>query len=238
MYINEPKAQTWTDAQLNSIIVEANREIYNRVVSLCPQWFAGATTYSWPANTSKLNLQTKLDTGGTAIGSIVRVLGQFVVKRTGELGSDNIPVPLRPFQDVASLYNATMTQAAGSSTASLNTAYSVTPTYGYCVLGPTMYIWPVPSTATLIAIFGIPTVATPVADADKLLVPGAIANDPQLLDHHELVPLLAAIKAKTAVGDPDGGLSGIYRARLEATERTLAISQSIQNPAQVRGVSI
>ena len=238
-YINEPKAQTWTDALLNSIIVEANREIYNRIVALCPQWFAGATQYSWPANTPRLNLQTKADVSAVTIGPLVRILAQFTSQQSGNIGASNIPMAMRPFQDVAGLYNSSaQLTSSGSTVSSQNTAYSQTTIYGYCVLGPTMYIWPVPTVAIVINLFAIPSVASPVADADTLLTPGLITNATQLLDHQELVPLLAAIKVKTSVGDPDGGLSGIYRSRLEATERVLAISQSIQNPAQVRGVSI
>lgn len=238
MYINEPKAQTWSDAQLNGIIQEANREVYNRLVSICPQWFASAVQFTWPANTSKINLQTHLDSTGTAIGTTVRVLGVFVLQKIGDLNQDNPPYPMIPKTRISDLYevkfnNYTVVPSIATSYPS-NLSSSIT--YSYCLLGPDIYCWPVPQTALIISLFRIPTVATPLADGDNLLVPRVITNQTQLFDHHELVPLLAAVKAKTAVGDPDNNLSRIYESRMESSRQSLAIDQQIQNPVQVRGV--
>lgn len=239
MYINEPKAQTWSDTQLNGIIQEANREIYNRLVSICPQWFAGPRTFVWPAKSYKINLPTKLDATGTVnIGNIVRVLGVFVMQSTGDVSQANPPYPMIPKTRIADLYevkfnNYTVVPSIATSYPS-NLSSSIT--YMYTLLGPDMYVWPVPESDLYIDIFYIPTVATPVADADNLLVPGLITNATQLTDHHELVPLLAAIKTKTAIGDPDNNLSRIFDSRMDSSKQSLAIDQQIQNPVQVRGV--
>jgi len=238
MYINEPIAKTWSDAQLNGIIQEANREVYNRLTSICPQWFASAKQFTWSTNTSKVNLPTKLDSTGTAIGNIVRVLGVFVIQNLGDLNQANPPYPMIPKTRISDLYevkfnNYTVVPSIATSYPS-NLSSSIT--YSYCLLGPDMYVWPVPAQDIYIDMFVIPTVATPTLDADNLLVPGIIGAPTQLLDHHELVPLLAAVKAKTAVGDPDNNLSRVYDSRMEASKQVLAIDQQIQNPVQVRGV--
>ena len=238
MYINEPKAQTWSDAQLNGIIQEANREIYNRLVSICPQWFAGPRSFTWPAKSYKINLPTKLDYVGNAVGNIVRVLGVFVMQALGDIGQANPPYPMVPKTRIADLYevkfnNYTVVPSIATSYPS-NLSSAIT--YMYTLLGPDMYVWPVPETDLYLDLFCIPTVSTPAADADNLLVPGISTNPTQLTDHHELVPLLAAIKAKTAIGDPDNNLSRIFDSRMESSKQSLAIDQQIQNPVQVRGV--
>ena len=104
MYINEPKAQTWSDAQLNGIIQEANREIYNRLVSICPQWFAGVRTFVWSAKTSKITLPLKADVSGNALGNIVRVLGAFVMQSAGDISQANPPYPMVPKTRISDLY--------------------------------------------------------------------------------------------------------------------------------------
>lgn len=242
MYINEVKAQTWTDAQLNSIIQEANREVYSRIVALCPQWFGLNVMFTWPANTPSLYLPTvttlPVTIPPTVVGNLTRVLGVFKLLTASSISATNVPMPLRSYADIPSLFNAPLFAQAGTSQAATNTAYSASQIYGYCLLGPTMHIWPVPTQDITLSLYAIPTVNAPGADGDNLLVPGSSAGTTQLTDYHELVPLLAAVKAKTAVGDQDGGLSATYKMRLESTERVLAISQTIQNPAQVRGVSV
>lgn len=238
MYINEPKAQTWSDAQLNGIIQEANREVYNRLVSICPQWFASEKQFTWTSMTPKVNIPTKLDSTGTAIGDVRRVLGVFVLQKIGNVNVDNPPYPMIPKTRISDLYevkfnNYTVVPSIATSYPS-NLSASIT--YSYCLLGPDIYCWPVPQTDLIISLFQIPTVATPTADNNELLVPGRFSNPTQLFDHHELVPLLAAVKAKTAVGDPDNHLSSIYESRMESSRQSLAIDQQIQNPVQVRGV--
>ena len=237
MYINEPKAATWSDAQLNGVIQEANREIYLRLVSICPQWFSLSSQIVWPAAVHRLNMPTKLDLTGVAIGNIVRVLGVFSLPKQGIPSTDNRPCPLIPRTRISDLYSIGTTSVqsyAGQPGYATNTA--LYPSYQYTMLGPDMYIWEIPSSDLVLQMHYIPVVATPTLDTHNMLVPGLIANPVQLADHHELVPLLAAVKAKTAVGDPDSNLSRIFDSRMDASKQSLAIDQQIQNPVQVRGV--
>ena len=235
MYINEPKAAHWSDAELNGIIQEANREIWLKLCAACPNWLADAGQFTFPAGQSRLFLPTVVPaTGVGTIGTLVKVLGLFIVNNAGEFGPGNIPIPMRGITRLSDLYQRG--DIAQSQYVATVSGQPPAPWYAYCLLGTSMYIYPVPQSALILSIFAVSTVATPTSDAHELLVPRDIAGTARLLDHHELVPLLASVKAKTAVGDPDNGLTPVYQSRLRTAMDALCMDQQQQDPTQVRGV--
>lgn len=233
-YVNEPVAQTWTDADLNSLIQEANRAVYLEVCNTSPGWFSSVFGITYPANQPFLYLWGALPSGSVvALGEVVRILGIFRIKTLGAYGPNNRPVPLKTFTRISDLLgldaqlNSQIVQY-GSNIESQQ--------FGYVTLGSNLFLWPVPQEALSLAVFATPNVATPIADADNLLCPWQLSIGPQLTIHHELIPMLAAIKAKSWVGAEDNGLSTIYANRLKAMKDAIALQQQIQDPAQVRGV--
>jgi hypothetical protein len=234
-YINEPLAATWTDARLNSIIQEANREIWHKFSTACSNWLAGAAVFQYPANTVRLALPAIVPLGGGVIGITQKVLGLFTLANFAQPGSSNVPVPMRAFPKIADLY------LAGSSAQGVTYSGAVSydypgQWYNYTLMGTDLYVWPIPAQVINILIFGIPTVATPTFDTDNLFVGRVITDPTRLTDHHELVALLAAVKAKAMVGDPDNGLTDIFKHRLQSSLQVLALDQQMQDPQQVRGI--
>ncbi len=233
-YINEPVEATWLDSDLNSLIQEANRAIYLEVCNTSPGWFSNVFGVTFPAGSPDVYLWGLVPEGqATAIGETVRILGIYRRQTTGPFGPNNPPTPLKPYLRISDLLH----QDADVATYSGGYANTLQPTvHGYVVMGSQLFVWPVPQQPLYLAIFATPNVATPTVDADGLLCPWKLSVGSQLTMHHELIPMLAAIKAKSWTGAPDNGLSVIYANRLKAMKEALAIQQQLQDPAQVRGV--
>jgi len=233
-YINEPVASTWEDSDLNSLIQEANRTVYLEICNTSPGWFSNVFGVTFPAGVPDVYLWGLVPEGSAvALGETVRILGIYRRQATGPFGPNNLPVPLKQHLRISDLLHPEADVAVygnGYPGAANSTVH------GYVTMGSQLFVWPVPQQPLYLAIFATPDVATPTADNDGLLCPWQITVGSQLRMHHELVPMLAAIKAKSWVGAPDNGLSTIYDNRLKAMRQALAIQQSLQDPAQVRGV--
>jgi hypothetical protein len=235
-YINEPLAARWSDATLNGVIQEANREIWHKLSTSAPNWLAGSNQFTWPANAASLYIPTVVPVSGGTIGILQKVLGFFVVPNSGAIGNNNIPTPMRGITRIADLYGQRGQYVDGSPVQPSAVTGQTWAQFNYTLLGTTAYIWPVPQQALIVNIYGVATVATPTSDAHNLLV-GHVITDPTVLpDHHELVPLLASVKAKAMVGDPDNGLASLYASRLQSSIQVLTLDQQMQDPQQVRGV--
>lgn len=231
-YINEPVEATWTDADLNSLIQESNRAIYLEICNTAPGWFSNAFGFTYPANSPDLYLWNVIPEGSVvALGETVRVLGLFRRQSAGPIGPNNLPVPMKPYLRISDMLHPEADVAQYS-----NGFQGIGVVHGYVLLGSQLFVWPVPQQPLYLAMFATPNVATPTADNDGLLCPWQITVGSQLTMHHELIPMLAAIKAKSWTGAPDNGLSTIYANRLKAMKDALALQQSLQDPAQVRGV--
>lgn len=231
-YINEKIAATWSDAQLNGLVQEANREVWHKLSTQCPNWLAGSTIFVYPANATVLSLPAVVPIGGGTIGILQKVLGFFTLPTFAQPSQNNLPFPMRGYGKIADLYLTGQGESGGYQ----QSLYSQQWAYSYTLMGTDLYLWPVPQQAVNILAFAVPTVATPTGDANNLFVGGVIANPTRLLDHQELVPLLAAVKAKTMVGDPDNGLTDVFKARLQSTIQVLTLDQQQQDPLQVRGI--
>lgn len=233
-YINEPVAATWEDADLNSLIQEANRAVYLEVCNTSPGWFSNVFGITYPAGQAYVYLWGLIPEGSAiALGETVRILGIYRRQTTGPIGPNNLPSPLKQYLRISDMYHQESevnTYGNGFVAAAQGVAH------GYVTMGSQLFMWPVPQQDLPLALFATPNVATPTADNDGLLIPWALSVGSQLTMHHELVAMLAAIKAKSWVGAPDNGLSTIYANRLKAMKDALAIQQSLQDPAQVRGV--
>lgn len=231
-YINEQVERQWTDAKLNALVQEANRQIYLEVCNTGYGWFAVPFVVSYPAGQSAIDFWSLVPTGqATIMGELVRILGIYRLQTLSAIGPGNVPSPLKPYFRISDMY------ASDSQVGEYVQGYAATQRlYGYVTLGAVLCVWPVPQETLPLLVYAVPMVATPVVDADNLLCPWKLSITPQLTHNHELIPMLAAIKAKTQVGDPDNGLSTLYANRLKAMKDAIAMQQQIQDPAQVRGV--
>jgi hypothetical protein len=248
LYINEPRAAHWTDAQLNTLIQLSNVEVYHQIVAQSPDMFTHFGQFLIPAGTWQFDFadsQIFGSTSGIKNGPALQVLGVSVsnkkfVLQTGENGFGYPNCDFQVLQPATRMNDLlTHSRNADGYTAGVNNQYPTTyKTYG----GRRIALNPVAQQSFYLWLWFVPNVVTPTGDTDQLLLAGFVTspsaawylegNEKQF---DELVPLLAAIKAKASVGDQDDGLAALYRARLDSMKNVIGLSLQRQTPQTIMG---
>jgi hypothetical protein len=247
LYINEPKAAHWTDAQLDTLIKLSNIDVFHQLVAQSPDSFVAITQVEIPANSGFINLADLpyLYSSTFKNGFFTRILGVATANAkytsattfAGSPGTATSPIP--PVTRITDLYAF----GAGQDSVSLGVNNS-RPLTWKAVNNSQLFLYPHPPQTTWLWVWFIPTLRQPILDGDSLLVVGGPAtgtfwfvnNNVAMFD--ELVPLLAAVKAKASVGDQDDGLAGIYRSRVDTMKQVLASSLQNMTPQTIMGNNI
>lgn len=249
LYINEPRAAHWTDAQLNTLIQLSNTEIYHQLVAQTPDLFTAFNQFLVPAGTWTIDFsaQAQFYSNTNVQGPALLVLGVSTSNKRLAVNDGGFGAPGCDFKPVTPVtrMNDLLTHSVNADgyTAGVNNA---TPNTYRVINGTTMLFNPVPQQSFYLWMWFVPNVIVPTADNFPLLragyAPGGIlqwAIAPDLSStFDELVPLLAAIKAKISVGDQDDGLPALYRAKLDSMKNTLGLSLQRQTPQSIMGVQV
>lgn len=218
-YVNEPVAAHFSDARLNALIVDANYELAALAMTKCQDTFVRVVRVNVPAGSQKLsNLNTVNDIDTTTpVGRWATILG-VVLLADGAVASDPsdyLDIPLEPVHYITNLWKPIEQQAR----------------YAYKFLRRDMWLWPIPKQDLQLRIVIVPIVATPVVDADLLLSIDNVAVE--LPEWAELVPMLAALKAKAGVPDELAALSALYKLKLQTFTDSMGLTQQRQQPSRV-----
>ena len=249
LYINEPRAAHWTDAQLNTLIQLSNTEIYHQLVAQTPDLFTAFNQFSVPAGTWTIDFsdQALLYFVTNKQGPALTVLGVATSTQRLQANSGGFGAPGCDFKPITPVtrMNDLLTHSinADGYTAGVNNR---TPNTYRVINGTTMMFNPVPQQQFYLWMWFVPNVIVPTADISPLLragyAPGGTLQwqlSTALSEtFDELVPLLAAIKAKISVGDQDDGLPALYRAKLDSMKNTLGLSLQRQTPQSIMGVQV
>lgn len=245
LYINEPRAAHWTDAQLNTLIQLSNVEVYHQIVAQSPDVFTAFNQFQVQAGAWQVTLDSQafLFSGILLQGPTLQVLGVAVSNKrlTQQSGGFGAPgCDFKPLQPVTRINDLlTHTYNADGYTAGVNNQYP----NGYKVVnGRDMIFGPVPQQSFWLWLWFVPNVITPTSDSSQMLLAGFVTGGsswsvPAQMSSQfdELVPLLAAIKAKASVGDQDDGLAALYRARLDSMKNVIGLSLQRQTPQTIMG---
>jgi hypothetical protein len=248
LYINEPKAAHWTDAQLDTLIKLSNIDVFHQLVAQSPDSFTAVNQVEIPANASGIDLgNAPLFYSNTLKnGFFTRILGVATanakanpstgVNFAGAPGTATSPIP--PVTRITDLYQF----GNGQDNASMGVNNS-RPLTWKAINNTTLYFYPHPQQVTWLWVWYIPSIQQPTSDTGVLLRAGStfgtawnMINNVEVFD--ELVPLLAAVKAKASVGDQDDGLAGIYRSRVDTMKQVLASSLQNMTPQTIMGNNI
>ena len=249
LYINEPRAAHWTDAQLNTLIQLSNTEIYHQLVAQTPDLFTAFNQFSVPAGTWTIDFsdQALLYFVTNKQGPALTVLGVATSTQRLQANSGGFGAPGCDFKPITPVtrMNDLLTHSVNADgyTAGVNNR---TPNTCRVINGTTMMFNPVPQQQFYLWMWFVPNVIVPTADISSLLCAGYAPGGTlhwQLSTvlsetFDELVPLLAAIKAKISVGDQDDGLPALYRAKLDSMKNTLGLSLQRQTPQSIMGVQV
>jgi hypothetical protein len=248
LYINEPKAAHWTDAQLDTLIKLSNIDVFHQLIAQSPDSFVAFSQIEIPAQTgaidfasAPLNYSASLKNGFfTRILGIATANAKYVASTnanfSGAPGTATSPIP--PVTRITDLYSIGNVQDNAS--LGINNSRPLT---WKATNNTLLYLYPHPQQVTWLWVWYIPGLRQPTTDNSNLLAAGdatgsgwTVANNIAMFD--ELVPLLAAVKAKASVGDQDDGLAGIYRSRVDTMKQVLASSLQNMTPQTIMGNNI
>lgn len=236
LYINEPKADHFTDANLTALIQEANYEVYARVVAAAPDRYGTFGTFTVPVESTSLNVSTATRSEGGTMGRWVKVLALVQSKPTSSTPSQNTIHWLQPCTKMADMFirpDVARLQTESSTAGGNPSGSSVAGTYVWKFMGSNLYLFPYPTEALQLTMWYVPVVYNPTADGHYLLSTDGTTE--MLPEFAEVVVLLAAVKARAAVMDQDSMLAQVYKSRLESMITALATMQQSVEPARIKG---
>ncbi len=228
-YILEPKEGNFSDRVLNTLLVHSNNQVYSDIVSASPDRFVRSTRLTYPANAEFLDMSTALKPDGAALGKWTSIQSLQKLSSDADVSATNHPTNIEPVSHIADLYKDDLIAPSR--------AHNIVKRR-FFIAGRLLHLYPIPKEPVYLLIKYIPVVKEPSSDSDKLLELEMGATDVvDLEEHHELVVLLATIRAKTIAGDPADGFVNLYNSRKKSTIGALQVSQQRQTPATIRRMS-
>ena len=221
-FINEPTAAQWTDADLNGLIIAANREVYADIVARTIDYFHKTARIKYESGEVKVDLPgaTDLENGGT-VGDWSRIIAIFRLQSDAEPSSSNVPQTLPVAEDMLSLYDSGRT---GPNEDPWNNVVGTQGNYKVCA--DNLFVYPFSEVDQYLWIHFVPRVTDVSADADFLL-------DGYLTQHHDIIPMLAAIDILVNVGEDSTDLKSRFSRRFQTMIDTIGLQQQSQAPTRV-----
>ena len=219
LYINEKVPASWKDVELKRLIVDANYELAAMAAGLNQDLFARDRIYQIQPNTLKIGpLDQIAPVSGTPIGLWQKVTGVWFLSKT--------------YNTLEQAKNEVQAMEAVTNMGKMFDRNGRESPLQFKVRGRNLWIWPPqPTQSYYIYVSIIPVVNKPVNDSDPLLDFGE-GSVGELPEWHELIPMLAALKAKSGQSDSMQPVATIYKAKLDAFSRAVAIMQQTMTPAR------
>ena len=244
LYINEPKAATWTDAQLNGLIRDANLSVFQTLVAQTPDIFTAVNQFSVAAGTRIIDFSSELYLyiANTKMGPAVQVLGVAVSRQR----MSNVTAQISPGLDCKILTPATrvldlLVDSPQYMQTTSTLALPEYPSYYKIINNRQILLSPETQQQFYMWMWFVPSLVQPTVDNQPLLGAGSTEGSTSWTinadndTYDELVPLLASIKAKTTVGGDASQLVALYKDRLDTIKDLLRMSLERQTPTRIVG---
>jgi hypothetical protein len=223
-FINEPTAAQWTDADIDGLIIAANREVYADIVARTIDYFHKTVRVKYTPGAVFLDLAaaTDLDAGGT-VGNWSRIIAVFTLQSDDDPSTSNVPQVVPVAEDLLSLYDS---GRVGPNEDPWNNV--ITSGGSYKVCANNLFLYPFNSEDQYLWIHLVPRVTDVVVgvDAGNLL-------DGYLTQHHDIIPMLAAIDILVNVGEDSTDLKSRFSRRFQTMIDTIGLQQQSQSPTRV-----
>ena len=204
----------WTEQYLLDLLSDANLDMYHRVVNYGPEIFQTVGRFTYDANASDVNLNTKLSGLPMALWYV------GIVPRDEDISANNLPVQVQMLRRTN--LDSTGGDGGVTSTSSFSTPYTtgagaitIPSSFGLgggshsgfqgYYLGKKLSLRPIPSEDTYMYFRWTPDELPALIDEDQDLLGGFL---PQF---HPAIVYKAAIQAKSAKGEDVSQLVGLYQ---------------------------
>ena len=209
-YLLETKAAQFEDATLDSLIAEANNQVWAEILSVMDDRIGEDHVFSYPIDAPSIDFASTATVSGASVPAWLYITSIMKSDKSSVSANDPLTV-VEASSDYDSLFDVQSYEQPK-----------------YFLSGSKMHIWPIPDTTTYIHVKLVPPVSKPVADTDVLL-----NNIQCLLMFHEIVVLLATIRARTMTEDPIEGFAQIYKIRRQSMQDCLTSSQQRHSSVRV-----
>lgn len=223
-YLNEATAAQWADARLNELLVSANYEVFCFLVSRAHDLFIRDVRCTYTADALNITLDTTSEATAGTIGRWLKVLDIFQLETNAAMSRTNPPYQMEQVSSLYNLYRSVRDTRNFGQTSSPGLG-----SFRFCLVGRKLYLEPVPEAAVFLWLHLVPLVFAPTSDLHHMLSVDAGVTA-EFDEHVELIPMLAAIKAKIQVDDTTNVLQLLYAAKKRGTEDVVAALQSIMLP--------
>ena len=191
LYLNERTPAQWTEAELDGFLLEAEREVYEEVLSCRSDLMSKVARFTWAVDALSIDLSAQLDSAGVALGDYWAVTGMFTLGKDAAPGRANMPLPFYSAQSLFDLFIDTpQGRLSGSQTRDEQ--------------------W--------------------LEHAGSLFDSGVTSS---ITEAHELVPMLATVKALASVRDAPGPMAIIYTRRLKSFIKLIGTRANKTEPRRV-----
>ena len=209
-YLLETKAAQFDDLTLDSLIAEANNQVWAEILSVMDDRIGEEHVFPYPIDTPSIDFASTTTVAGASVPSWLYITSIMKSDKSSVSANDPLTV-VEASPDYDSLFDVQSYEQSK-----------------YFLSGSKMHIWPIPDTTTYIHVQLVPPVSRPVLDGDILL------NNVQcLVMFHEIVVLLATIRARTMTEDPIEGFAQIYKIRRQSMQDCLTSSQQRHSSVRV-----
>tara|TARA_R110002020_G_scaffold444640_1_gene656275 strand:- start:197 stop:910 length:714 start_codon:yes stop_codon:yes gene_type:complete len=221
-FINEPTAAQWTDTELDGLIIAANREVYADIVARTIDYFHKTVRVKYTPGLVSLDLAgaEDLDAGGT-VGNWSRIIAIFKLQSDADPSSSNVPQVVPVAEDLLSLYDS---GRVGPDEDPWNGVINSGGSYKVCA--NMLFLYPFSDSDEYLWIHFVPKVTDPSGGGSVLL-------DGYLTQHHDIIPMLAAIDILMNVGEDSADLKSRFSRRFQTMVDTIGLQQQSQSPTRV-----
>jgi hypothetical protein len=221
-FINEPTAAQWTNTELNDLIKAANREVYADIVARTIDYFHKTVRVKYPAGSVSIDLAAATrEDGGATVGNWSRIIAVFRLGSNDSPSSSNLPQVVPVAEDMLTLYDTGLT---GPNEDPWTNIVSVDNNYKICA--NELFLYPFSDEDQYLWIHMVPRITDLVDDTSNLL-------DGYLTQHHDIIPMLAAIDILMNVGEDSSDLKSRFSRRFQTMIDTIGLQQQSQAPTRV-----
>jgi len=160
--LDEKGSLYFTDALMNTLADEANKDVYRVLIRVCPDHLLDTKEFTWTSSAERMNMDTILGTDGGTQLRVYKLLGLESTQGSGGVTSSNLPTKWMPmrFTDRSKLLSHGGVNGAASG--------SYGPRY-YALQDKYIYCAPIPQEALNVNMYYIRDLFAFSADSDHAL---------------------------------------------------------------------
>jgi hypothetical protein len=96
--LDEKGSLYFTDALMNTLADEANKDVYRILIRVCPDHLLDSKEFTWTSGAERMDMDTVLGTDGGTQLRVYKLLGIESTESSGGVTSDNLPTKWMPMR--------------------------------------------------------------------------------------------------------------------------------------------